>query len=113
VSDLAPNPGGVAHDVEAKARAAAVIRGQQAAEHPDCRGLAAAIGTKKTADLSGFDSQIQPFHDRIRAKALGKAVNVDDEGAHCPGPGSWERTTISCPAATTVAWSGRGRASMR
>ena len=52
VADLALDRRGLAQDVEAEAGAAAAVRRQQAAEHPDRGGLAAAVGAEEAEDLA-------------------------------------------------------------
>ena len=52
VADLAADQRRLADDVEAEAGAAAAIGDEQAAQHADGRGLAAAVGAEKSADLA-------------------------------------------------------------
>ena len=63
--------------VVAQARAAAFVGAEQAAEHADERGLAAAVGTEEAADLALADLQIDVIDGRALAEPLGHSVNID------------------------------------
>src|SRR5216683_3730145 len=125
VADLAADPRSVADDVHAEAGPGAAIRRQQAAEQPDRRRLAAAIGAEEAADLATGDLQVEVLDDLARAETLAQAAHVDDEAAqlavthsgvtHCgPAlPGAAGRTSTGWPGLSCAASRGRGRASMR
>ena len=62
VADLALDGFALGDDVEAEAKAAALVRPQQAAEHANEGGLAAAVGAEKAADFARRDLQIDMIH---------------------------------------------------
>src|SRR6185437_2216685 len=81
VADLALDLVGVATDVVAEAGALAAIRRQQAAEHADGRGLAAAVGPEKAVDRAALDLHRQLMHDLAALERLGQAPDVDRDGS--------------------------------
>src|SRR5262249_10023249 len=82
VADLTPNTRRIRDDVQPETGSATTVRRQQTAEHTDRRRLAAAIGAKKAADLTGGHLQIQPMHNPVRAEALLQIAHIDDELGH-------------------------------
>ena len=57
VADFALDPGAVAPHVEAEHRPLARVGRQQAADQPDRRGLAGAVGAEEADDLARCDAQ--------------------------------------------------------
>jgi DNA-binding LacI/PurR family transcriptional regulator len=80
--------------LEAEARALAGVRRQQAAEHADGRGLAAAVGAEEAHDDAAghFDGEI--IDDGLAAEALGEAVHADGGRGAVHG----------CTGATSTGW---------
>src|SRR5262249_51483710 len=121
VADLAADQRRLLDDVEAEAGAAAGIGDEQAAQHPDGRGLAAAIGAEKSADLSGRDLEVEPVDHGGGAEAFAQRMDVDDEVRHraacilCACAASTVaagRTATGWPGLIITACSGGGRASI-
>ena len=86
VADLALYRGALGADIEPEHRALPGIGLEQAADHPDRRGLARAVGAEETDDLAGRHREIDIVDHRALAEALGHPVNIDGERrAHrCP-----------------------------
>ena len=66
----------------------ALVGREQAAQHADGRGLAAAVGAEKAADLAALDLDADMVDHRARAEALDQAAHVDDRAhrsAHVDG----------------------------
>ncbi len=96
IADVALDFVGLLDDVVAKAGAAAGIRLQQAAQHADAGGLAAAVGAEEAVDLPARHLQRQIMHDRLAVETLAQALDVDGErGAHDPAPGIGRTSTGS------------------
>ena len=75
VADLQPDARRVAQQVHAETGAAAAIRAQQAAQHADRGGLAAAVAAEEAADLAFRHLQRQPVdhHGAGRNSCAGRA----------------------------------------
>src|SRR5262245_65142712 len=72
VTDLALDRIAVANDVEAENGALAGISAEEAAEHADERGLAAAVWAEEPADLAAPDLEINVVHGRAIAEPFGQ-----------------------------------------
>ena len=81
VAGLALDLRALAPDVEAQAGAGARVRREQAAHHPDGRGLAAAVGAEETEDFPAPDLQRDVPDDVLVAEMLVQVADVDDEFA--------------------------------
>src|SRR5262249_38668697 len=64
------------------------IRFQQAAQHPDGGGLAAAIGAEKAPHLSFGHGDIDVIDRDLAPEALGQAMHVDRKFSHGLAPAS-------------------------
>ena len=116
VADVALDRLGLAPDVEAEARALAAVGRQQPAEHPDRRGLAAAVGPEEAEDLAAAHRQREILDDVMAAEALVEAAHVDDDvvghgrsRAHDAG----SVTSTGWPGCSFAASAGAGFASTR
>jgi hypothetical protein len=70
--------------VKTQTRAAAFVGGQQAAEHADGGGFAAAVGAQKTVNLAFFHAQAQAIDDALVAERFAQALHVNGVlAAHC------------------------------
>ena len=70
VADLALDRPRLVDDVVAEAGAAAAVGRQQAAQHADGRGLAAAVGAEEAADLAALDLDAEVVdHGALRRSA--------------------------------------------
>jgi hypothetical protein len=106
-------------DVEAETGASAGVGDEQAAQHAYGRGLAAAVGAEKPADLAGRDLQVKPVDHASGAEALAQLMDIDDEVRHrtaCCACASRTvvrtgRTAMGWPGLIVAACSGDGRAS--
>jgi hypothetical protein len=81
VADLTANLVGLADDIEAETSPASAIGREQAAQHADGGGFAAAVGAEKAADLAFGNLQAEPIDHSMRAEALAQIVHVDDKRA--------------------------------
>ena len=79
VADVALDRLRLAPDVEAEARPFAAVGRQQPAQHPDRRGLAAAVGTEEAEDLAAAHGQREILDHVVVAEALVEAAHVDDD----------------------------------
>ena len=114
VADLALDPRRLAQDVEAEARAAAAVGGEQAAEHADRRGLAAAVGPQEAVDLAPAHLEREAVDDHLAVEALGETFDVDGEGGFGHGGATYGSTTSrGWPGFRRVASAAAGRASTR
>ncbi len=114
VADLAADRVRLAEDVVAEAGPRAVVGLEQAAQHADGRGLAAAVGAEEAADLALGDPQVEALDHLEVAEALAQAAHVDDIGRHgAPGAGAAGVTVTGCPGLSSLACSGGARASAR
>ena len=77
VADLPLDGLALGDHVVAQARAAALVGAEQAAEHADERGLAAAVGAEEAADLARADRQIDVIDGRQVAEPLGHSLHID------------------------------------
>src|SRR4029077_6540544 len=68
---------GVATNVVAEAPALAAVGCQQAAQHADGRGLAAAIGPKEAVDRAALDLHAEVMHDLAAFEGFRKPANVN------------------------------------
>ena len=71
-------------EIEIETLAAACIRLEQTAEHPQKRRLAAAVRAEKAVNLAVTDLHRDVIHDRAVAEFFCDAAHVNDEftGAH-------------------------------
>ena len=95
VADLALDGVAVGDDVVAEANALAFVGAQQAAQHADEGGFAAAVGAEEAADFSGADLEVNVVHGGDAAEPLGHAAHVNGEIAQ-----AWsgaERTSTGWP----------------
>jgi hypothetical protein len=109
VADVALDLRAFLQDVVAEAGAAARIRGEQAAQHADRGGLAAAIGTQEAEDLARLHAQREIDDHVLVAEALVEPVYVDGRCgrvAHC------RCTSSGWPGWSFTASSGVGCASI-
>ena len=77
VADLALDLVGVAADIVAQTRSLAAVGRQQAAQHADGGGLAAAVRPEKAVDLAALDLHREVMHHLAAAERFGQAANVD------------------------------------
>jgi len=52
------------------------VRGNQAKQHPQCGGLASAVGPEEAGDPAASDSEAQAVNGGDSAVPLGEAINV-------------------------------------
>ena len=78
IADVAADQRRLPDDVEPQAGTIAAVGDQEAAQHADGGGLAAAIGAEKAANLALGDLQAQPLDDFQGAKTLAQIMDVDD-----------------------------------
>ena len=109
VADLALDRVGLADHVEAEAGPAAVVRREQAAQHPDRCRLAAAVGSEKAVDLAALHLQREIPHDVLVAEMLVETMHVDGGSGH----GRLTATSTGCPGRSRMASAAAGRASTR
>src|SRR5215471_20450622 len=102
VADAALDLIGLLDDVEPEAGAVPGIRGEQAAQHTDRCGLAAAVGAQEAVDRSAPYRHGQVAHDRAPVERLGQAVDLDRDigcGGHAFGSNTtstgWPTRTLS------------------
>src|SRR5262249_24932299 len=94
VAGLALDRGGLAGEFQPENLAAAAgIRGQQAAQHPQRCRLARAIGAEEAGNVTLLDLQRDVLDDSAAAEALVEAGNVDGErhgsGSTSTGSPGW------------------------
>ena len=77
VADLTLDRPRLLDDVVAEAAAAARIGREQAAQHADGRGLAAAVGAEEAADLAAIDLDRDMVDHGARPEALDQPLGVD------------------------------------
>ena len=95
VADLAPQGLGPGGDVQSQNRHFAGGRGQQAAEHADDRGLARAVGTQETVDLSMGYPKIDPVDGDDIAEVAGQPTGLDGRIRHQGSPRmTWAGTPV-------------------
>ena len=117
VADVALDRLGLAQDVEAETGALAAVGREQPAQHPDRRGLAAAVRPEEAEDLAAAHRQREILDDVMAAEALVQAAHVDDGvggvrgGDHVRCAGSV--TSTGWPGCSFVASAGAGFASTR
>ena len=111
VADLALDLARLAADVEAQASAAALVGREQAAQHADRGGLAAAVGAQKAVDLALAHLQVDPVDDGARPVALAQAAHVDDDFAIGVIHHFASRISSGWPGCSLAASAGAGRAS--
>ena len=97
VADALFDLGRFAAEIEAEAVAAAGVRLEQAAEHPQKRGFAAAIGAEEAVNLAGPHLHRNVIDDRARAEFFSDTAHVDGKFAGAHG----------CGNVTSTGWPGR------
>ena len=115
VADFALDKCSLAHDVVAERRAAARVGREQAAEHADRGGLAAAVGAEKAEDFATPHAQVEAVDDGLAAEAFCQAVHVDDGriglgGVHGPAT---RLTSTGWPGCSLAASAAAGKASTK
>jgi hypothetical protein len=61
-----------------EATTASLVRTEQTAQHPDERGLAAAVWSEKSVDLALLHLQIDPVYNGTGTEPLGHSADVND-----------------------------------
>src|SRR5690606_9654092 len=100
------DPARFAPQVVAQALALARVGFEQAAQHADGCGLAAAVGAQEAADLAAPHLDGDVVDHGASAKALGQAAHVDGELVTHAGCCCKKSTTIGWPCFSECAPSG-------
>jgi hypothetical protein len=118
IADLALDGGRLGDDVQPQAGAAARVRGQEAAQHADAGGLAAAVGAEEAADAPGSHLDVDVVDHGTPAVVLGEASDVNGQwgagvahGCFPAGAGAdaADGAVVVATRRTSSGWPGRRR----